>query len=335
MQSYRRVSLTGPGQIEIVDADHRAPGPGEVLLAPDAVGICGTDVELARGRMSYLETGFARYPVTPGHEWTALVTQVGEDVTGVTVGDRVVGECAQGCGHCDLCRAGLYHVCPDRVETGIARFDGAMGREMVFPARSLHVLPPGIDRRAAVLIEPLAVSYRGVRRLFREEPGATLVIGGGTIGVLSAMVARALGAPDVVVVEPSVDRSRWARDAGFETVEAPSGRWPNIVEASGSVHGMTGAFGTLGLAGRLLFLGLCGQKIPVDVDRLVLDDQLVLGSLSSPGVWPDAIALVAEGRVRPAGLISHEFALDEAAAAYAQVTAREPGTFKVMVNPQR
>lgn len=332
---YRRVELTGPGQLEIRDATLPDPGPGEVLLAPDAVGICGTDIELAAGHMAYLDSGFARYPITPGHEWTALVEAVGEGVEGVRVGDRVVGECAQGCGVCAFCRAGRYHVCPDRRETGIVRFDGAMGQRMLFPVRSLHVLTPDVDRRDAALIEPLAVSYRGVRRLFGDQPGATLVIGGGTIGVLSAMVARALGADDVVVVEPSEERSRWAREAGFETVTEASGRWPNVVEASGNAAAMKQAFDLLDLAGRLLFIGLCGELVEVNVDRMVLDDQLVLGSLSSPGVWPETIALVTSGRVRPGQLISHEFSLDEAPGAYARVRSRAPGTFKVVINPQR
>ncbi|OLT14667.1 hypothetical protein BJF78_17695 [Pseudonocardia sp. CNS-139] len=156
--------LTGPGALELRAVPRPEPGPGDLLVHPDAVGVCGTDLELFSGAMTYLASGFTAYPIVPGHEWTGVVAAVGAGVTGFAAGDRVVGECAIGCGVCPRCAAGSHHLCPDRTETGIARRAGGMAGHLVFPAASAHRLPAGADPADAALVEPLSVAYRAVRR---------------------------------------------------------------------------------------------------------------------------------------------------------------------------
>ena len=138
------------------------PGEGELLIAPSAVGICGTDVEIFEGSLAYFRMGIASYPIVPGHEWAGEVVDVGRGVTGFSPGDRVVGEVAIGCGVCVRCRAGRQHLCARRTETGIVHMDGAMASRLVFPAAFAHRVE--LPARAAGLVEPTSVALHAVRR---------------------------------------------------------------------------------------------------------------------------------------------------------------------------
>lgn len=333
---HREVVLVGPHDVRIAEVDSGEPGPGQLLIAPEAVGICGTDVELLEGTMGYLTIGQSEYPMTPGHEWSGTVLAVGAGVESFAPGDRVVGEAPIGCGACALCAAGEYHLCPDRVETGFIRQPGALTERFLYPARGAHRLPDGISMQDAALIEPTAVAYRGVQRLMAHGGERLLVIGGGTIGLLCALTAQALGLNDVMVVEPQPDRRRFAQELGLGAVQSATGTWPLVIEASGREPGMQAALSAAGVGGRVLLIGLCGRpSIPVDIDRIVLNDQTIIGNLSSPGVWPEVIELVGSGRLRPGRLVTHAFPLDQIEAAFAQMEARDPGTVKIHVHPQK
>ena len=108
-----------------------------------------------------------------------------------------------------------------------------------------------------------------------------------------------------------------------------------MIEASGREPGMQAALAATGAGGRLLLIGLCGRpSIQIDIDRIVLMDQTVIGSLSSPGVWAEVIDLVASGRLHPGRLVTHTFALADVAGAFAQMEAGDPGTVKVHILPQ-
>lgn len=337
-RTYRRVRLVGPGQAVVEPAPVTAPGPGRLLIAPAAVGLCGTDLELLDGTMAYLSTGQSAYPMTPGHEWAGTVVAVGPGVSGFAAGDRVVGEAPVGCGTCGLCRSGRYHLCPDRIETGFIRQDGALAELLDYPAAGAHRIPDPIGFADAALIEPTAVAFRGVQRLLDGarldgDGGRVLVVGGGTIGLLAAMAAAALGVPEVVVVEPDQGRRRFAASLDLPVAPEVVGSWPLVVEASGNAAGMRAALAAAGVDGRVLLVGLCGQPtVPVDLDRVVLSDQTVLGSLSSPGVWPQVIDLVATGALAPGRLVTRTFPLDQVGEAFAHLAERRPG--KVHVLPQ-
>jgi L-iditol 2-dehydrogenase len=329
---YRRAVLRGPGVLEVEDAVAPSPGPGDLLVAPDAVGICGTDLELLEGTMAYLTSGRAAYPIVPGHEWTGIVVGVGEDVGGFSEGDRVVGECTVSCGVCDRCqRPGAYHLCANRTETGIMRRDGALATRLAFPARAAHRIPEHVEARDAALIEPLAVSLRGVRRAGALAGRPLAIIGAGTIGLLSALLARAEGAGPIHLVEIDAERRALASSQGFAVSAGPDVPVGAVVEASGTPGGIGAAISMTADGGTLVLLGLTGQpEVPLDVDGIVVRDLSVIGSLGSPSMWPEAVDLVASGRVEPSVVVTHEFELDEAVRAYETSRA---GAGKVLITP--
>src|SRR5262249_8429256 len=147
----RRAVLRAPGELTVETARASRPGPRDLLVYPDAVGICGTDLELLSGNMADFATGFARYPIVPGHGWTGIVAEIGSEVEAFAVGDRVVGECSVGCGTCGQCANGAYHLCPQRTETGIAGRAGALTTALVFPSRAAHRVPPSVSAADAAL----------------------------------------------------------------------------------------------------------------------------------------------------------------------------------------
>ena len=218
------ITFHGNEKLELVERPDPSPGAGELLIAPTAVGICGTDREIFEGSLVYFREGWAKYPIVPGHEWVGEVVEVGAGVEGFAPGDQVTGETPLGCGRCARCRAGDYHLCALRTETGILNRDGAMASRMVFPARAAHHAG-GIPARAAALLEPASVALNGARR------GAVggrrvLVAGAGTIGLLAAQCAVAEGAASVVVFEPREDRLALAASLGFSSHPQDAMRTP-------------------------------------------------------------------------------------------------------------
>lgn len=330
----KQVLVTGPGVAQVREVAPPRPGPADLLVAPLRVGICATDLELIDGTLIYLRTGQLRLPIVPGHEWVGRVLSVGPDAgTDLEVGDLVVGECSIGCGHCGFCAAGAYHQCPDRRETGIIGLDGALQQEMVFPAGSAHRVPAGVDLADAALVEPTAVAFRAVQRLTPTPATAVLVVGGGTQGFLAAMILARQWQADVAVLDNRPDRTERLRLFG---VRAPGAgeTFGYVLEAAGAPGSLEAARARLSPGGRLVVVGLSGRPtVEVAVDELVVKDQTMVGSIGSPGVWPDVIALVASGAVRPSALVTHVLDITDLATAQTLLRRRDPAVGKVLVAP--
>lgn len=332
---HRQVVIAGPSDLRIEDQDPPLPGVGELLIYPDAVGICGTDVELLAGTMGYVTAGKAKYPIVPGHEWTGVVAAVGAGVAVFSIGDRVVGECSIGCGMCGACRAGSYHLCPYRTETGILNRMGGMASAFIFPAVSAHLVAPAVDRLDAALIEPLSVAYRGLHLLSTEPVGPVAIVGAGPIGLLCAMTARALGMGPVLIVDRVRSRSDFAASLGFDTAAVAPHAVGQVIDASGTPSGTTSAIRLASDGGRIVVLGLSGRPtMPVDLDDIVLRDLTLTGSNGSPNIWPEAVELVNGGLVRPSVIISHRFPLSDAPKAFAAAGEGSTEARKIVVNPQ-
>jgi threonine dehydrogenase-like Zn-dependent dehydrogenase len=215
----RALVFAGPGRAEVRDVPAPVPARGYVVVDVDRVGICGTDVELFTGEMSYLRTGESTYPLRPGHEWAGAVTAVGDDVADSWLGRRVTGDTMIGCGDCRRCRSGLHHVCRDRHELGIRDgLPGALAEQVAVPVGSLHRLPDTIDGQLGALVEPGGNALRAVRAVDLARGDRLLVVGTGTIGLLAAMLGRAQGA-DVHLLGREPDQLNLAAALGF------TGRW--------------------------------------------------------------------------------------------------------------
>jgi threonine dehydrogenase-like Zn-dependent dehydrogenase len=323
----RAFVITGPGRAEVRDIEPPEPGPGQVVVAVERAGVCGTDVEFYTGHMVYLRTGEARYPVRIGHEWCGRVIRAGDEDSAAWVGQRVTGDTMLGCGHCHRCRSGRQHLCADRFEIGIrGGWPGALAEQLLVPASALLPLPEGIGPTAGALVEPGGNALRVVRatqdrasqdRASQDWAGQRLlVIGPGTIGLLAALIARAQGA-DVHLLGQEERSLRFARSLGFGQVwvrdTLPAGLFDAIIDASTGVGMPSLATELVEPGGRIGYIGLSAEPSLIDTRTLVLKDVTASGVLSASGGLAETIALYADGAVDPEPIVAATVGLADVA----------------------
>lgn len=319
--------ITAPGEAGVHDVEAPAARAGEVVVDVQRAGICGTDIELFTGDMQYLADGFSTYPLRIGHEWMGTVTSIGEGVDRRWLGRRVTGDTMLGCGVCRRCVRGHQHVCEFRGELGIRDGrPGALAERVAVPASSLRSLPDSVDDALGALVEPGGNALRSVQAANVGPGDRVLVLGPGTIGLLSAMFARAAGA-EVHLMGRSERSVGFARTLGFDGVwsgdELPELPWDAIIDASNSPQLPALALDLVEPAGRVVYVGLAGSPSLIDTRALALKDVTSVGILSaSPGLT-GTIEAYAGGKVDPRPLIAATIELDALAPALAG--ERPPG----------
>lgn len=340
----RAYLVTAPNAFSLADLATPVPGPGEVLVAPAAVGICGSDLELRTGRRP---APYVRYPVVPGHEWAGHVVAVGPGVAGLEPGAPVVAEGVRSCGTCSRCAEGRNNLCSGPyAETGFTH-PGALAERLVVPAGLLHALPPGRPIAAAALIEPAACVATGLLEVGHPAPGSRIaVVGDGPLGLLAVALLRLSAARDLVLFGSRASRAEYARRLGAtETVlrreltgsdaAAMHGRFDLVVEATNAAAGAASALNLARRGGTVILLGISGGTAPA-----LRPDVISLGQLHVQGVfaasraaWQWLVSLYAAGLFDPAELITHRFGLDRVDEAFAVLADRHAGALKVVVEP--
>jgi threonine dehydrogenase-like Zn-dependent dehydrogenase len=339
----RGLLLTQPGEYAVRELAEPVAGPGEVLVAPAAVGICGSDIELLRGQRP---AAYVRYPVVPGHEWVGTVVSCGPGETFLAAGTPVVAEGVRSCGECQRCAEGRTNLCTGPyAETGFTHA-GALAQLVVVPTRQVHVLPLGRLSATAVLIEPAACVATGLMEVGAPLAGARVaVVGDGPLGLLAVALLRLSGPADLLLLGTHPERADRVRALGASDVimrDAPAPALPHlrglfdlVVEATNSPEGASTALALSRRAGTVILLGISGAGRPaIDPDTITLGHLRVQGVFSaSRAAWHWLVDLYAGGQFDPGELITHTFALDEVDEAFAVLGDRSAGALKVVVQP--
>ncbi|OTB19884.1 hypothetical protein K445DRAFT_72560 [Daldinia sp. EC12] len=211
--------LHGPRDLRLEVRSIEAPGLGELQIAIKSTGICGSDVsyykKFANGDLC------ACAPLSLGHESSGTVVAIGPQVNGFRVGDRVALEVGVPCGQCGICRKGRYNLCKKMrfrsSAKSVPHFQGTLQERINHPAIWCHKLPDQVSFEAAALLEPLSVAIHAVNRA-TPAPGSTaLVIGAGTVGLLTAAMARQSGCTSVTITDVDAGRVDYALKKGFAT----------------------------------------------------------------------------------------------------------------------
>jgi 2-desacetyl-2-hydroxyethyl bacteriochlorophyllide A dehydrogenase len=336
----RAFVITGPRHADVREVARPVPGPGEVVVDVERVGVCGTDVEFWTGEMAYLHSGQAAYPIRIGHEWAGVVASVGAGVDAAWAGRRVTGDTMLGCGTCARCTSGRQHLCADRREIGIRLgWPGALAEQLLVPMSALQPLPESLDPTLGALVEPGANALRAVRGADPGRGSRLLVLGAGTIGLLVAQLATAAGA-EVHLVGRSQRSLAFARSIGCThawTREAlPALRYDAVVDASNAPDLPALALDLVEPGGRIVFIGLSGVPSLVDTREIALKDVTAVGVLSGSGGLAGAIERYASGEVDPRPLVAATVGLGEVAAVLDG--ERQPGwgdAPKIHVDPRR
>ena len=313
----------GPGHIELVDENEPRVGSGQVRIAVEAAGICGTDLHIAHDSFPYTP------PLTLGHEFSGIIESVGNDVEGLAIGDRVISEpTATFCRQCPACHRGQTNLCPKRQAYGIHR-DGGFAPLVVVRQGAVHRIPPNVDFNSAAMTEPLAVCVHALIERTGLYPGQLVLINGpGPIGLLSALVAKAYGAT-VVVVGTANDASRLtvATEIGVDkvvqierddlineikTLAEDEGGADLTVEAAGAAASVEMACQCTRKGGTIVQLGLFEGQIKVDYSQISIRELTIVGCFAHCwNSFEHALKLMDRKIVNVAPLISDVLPLNE------------------------
>jgi L-iditol 2-dehydrogenase len=328
--------LHGVGDLRVEEHPMPVPGPNEVVVEIRSVGICGSDVHYyEHGRIGDFVVSS---PMVLGHESSGVVVDRAPGVTVPRIGQRVAVEPGVPCGHCEQCRRGNYNLCPNVVFFATPPVDGALARYVAVHEAFAHPVPDSMSDDAAALIEPLSVGLWANRRAGTGIGSRVLVTGAGPIGVLCALTARAAGAAWIGLADVHPARLEAARKFDVdEVIDARSGvdyaefKPDVLLECTGAPPVVTAGIKALQPLGRAVLVGMGPspeQSLPVSV--IQNRELTVTGTFRYAHTYPDAIALVAAGRINLDALVGARLPLAESEAAL-KMGHTDPSVLKTVV----
>ncbi|TFG33926.1 hypothetical protein EU527_05960 [Candidatus Thorarchaeota archaeon] len=316
----------GPGNLELKEIKDPKPKRDEVLIEVAAAGICGTDIHIKHDQAFYTP------PVVLGHEYSGKVVEVGSDITEVAIGDAVVSPATAYCGKCYQCKTGHMNRCTSEKKRilGTSRANGAFAKYLTVPEYILHRVPTSVSMEEAALAEPTACVVHSVIDKSPILPGDVVVVQGpGTMGLLAAQIAKAMGAGKVIVTGVSADQWRFdiAKKIGIDitldvqmdpspikTIMAETnGRGADVViEASGACIACNQALEFVKVAGHVTLLGIRGRPLDIDLDAMAIKELTMSGTWGTlPSSWVTTLRLMESKKIDVAPLITHRIPLSK------------------------
>ncbi len=343
--------LYGERDIHPGEAPDPCIGPDEVLVSSGFAGICGTDLHIYRGEFRER----VKYPAIQGHEFGGRILELGRNVKGLGIGDRVVVDPIISCHACPACLTGHINACRTLKLLGVD-LDGGFGQAVAVPASHIIALPDSIPMEHAPMVELYGIAHHILQR-GQVQPGETVaILGAGKVGLsLLDVLCHSAGAVMTIATDLHDFRLGLARKLGADhtinvTREDPIERVMEItrgigvdcvIEAIGHFHEMPGqsapleqAVRMIRSAGRIVTVGLGEQMSSVHFKTLVLKEALMIASRVTLGEFPRAIRLMAKGLLHPELLVTHQMTMREVAAAFAKVDQEEPETLKIVLDIQ-
>jgi threonine dehydrogenase-like Zn-dependent dehydrogenase len=328
--------LSEPREVSLREWPEPSVRANEVLIAPVLVGVCGTDLELIDGT---IDPAYVRYPLILGHEWVGRLALDTPELG--PAGTIVVVEGVVPCLACDQCARGETNRCATYDEIGFTR-PGALAELISVPLSLVHVLGPDVALDDAVLVEPMAVVWRALRRVPLRKGLSVAVIGDGTIALLAAHLICAYEPSRTTMIGRRPEQRDLALQAGAHDfgVETPTAQFDLVIEASGSINGVASALGLVARGGMVILLGLPAHGTHIDVapDELVNNDIIIQGSFSyTSEAFGDVVGRLNAHELAPSFLITHRFKLEESREAVVALRAgtkgQPRGKVVIAVNP--
>jgi L-iditol 2-dehydrogenase len=341
------------GDLRVAEVPVPEIGPGEVLVKVDSVAICGSDPGIIAKGWQDFELPLGTF--IPGHEFTGVVAAAARDVIRLKVGDRVAVEPHKGCGRCENCLRGLYTTCLNygNVEMGHRHLgfisNGGYADYAACHDAMLHKLPDSISFEEGAVLTMVGTSMYAYERIGWVRPGETVVVTGpGPMGLISARLAKILGAGRVIMTGTREERLAVGRQMGVDItlnvhevdvyekiMELTGGVGADmIVECTGQPGPAAEAFDIARKNGRISYNGVYHEPVTLPLDKIVQWNLLITGP-KAEGMWAleRAIPLMADGRLDVKPIITHRFSLDDINEAFDTFTGRIGGAIKVIVNP--
>lgn len=335
----RALQWGGPDRMTVGDVAEPAVGPGEAVVTVHSVGICGSDVTAYRGRMGIARPGDVR-----GHEFSGVVSAVGNAGDDDWIGRRVTVNSQVSCGGCPACRRGQDNLCPDLQIIGVHRA-GALAERVVVPVRNLAAVDDSVTPEMAAIAEPLAQACHDVRLSLRGDPRSALVIGAGSIGTLVVQAACLLGLADVVVVDPDADRRATAvatgaagaveslEDAAEHAALRPERGFDVVFDVVGTQQTREAAIGLVRRGGQVVMVGLHSDVTDLPWFSVIRREVSIVGAnCFDRGDFDQAVAWLHEGRIH-APETTAQVSLEDGPQTFADLAAGRVRVAKTFVRP--
>ena len=343
----RAVTFQAPGEVRIEERPDPEPlADDDAVIRVEASGICGSDLHIYHGRVE-IEPGFVI-----GHEYVGTVLAAGDGVTGVAVGDRVLGTYGTACGECFFCRREEFHKCDSGRVFGhgatLGSLQGAQAEQLLVPSANLTLrrVPEGISDDVALFAgDVMGTGYHAIAETGVEPGGSVAVVGLGPVGLCAVQVAKAAGAETVIAIDTVAERLEMARAFGATpahlTEEDPRGAVKQATEGRG-VDAAVDAVGhpdALALAcrvarkaGTVSATGVYAEPIELHMGIVWIKAlTLKTGHANVIKHLDPVLSALADGSLDPAPLVTHRMSLDDASEAYEIYDRRE--ALKIVLSP--
>jgi 2-desacetyl-2-hydroxyethyl bacteriochlorophyllide A dehydrogenase len=343
----RAVTFQAPGEVRVTDVpEPELSASTEAIVQIEATGVCGSDLHIYHGRVQ-IEPGF-----TIGHEYVGTVLEVGEDVRGVAVGDRVLGCFQSACGHCWFCRAGLFHKCDSSRTFGhgaaLGALQGTQAERALVPSADLVLrrVPDGMSDDVALFAgDVMGTGFHAVLDSGLRPGDVAAVLGLGPVGLCAVQAARAAGAAHVIAVDSVPERLAVAESFGAQAVhladgdpraaarDATAGRGVDVcIDAVGHPQALDLALRLTRKCGTVQAVGVYAERAEVHMGLLWIKSlRVCAGHANVIGHVDRVLALMAAGVLDPGPLVTHHMALADAVEAYALYDRRE--ALKIVLEP--
>jgi threonine dehydrogenase-like Zn-dependent dehydrogenase len=309
------------GQKMVYDQNYPDPKTGEAVVRVNLAGICGTDLEIMQGYMSY--DGIL------GHEFVGTVEKADNPKL---IGKRVVGEINAGCGTCDSCEKGMARHCPNRTVLGILKRDGAFAEFLSLPEKNLHVIPDNITDEQAVFIEPLAAAFEIKEQVSLQPQWSVAVVGDGRLAQLIIQVLK-LSCPNITCFGRHKSKLASLINIGIKIkigIEKPDEQsFDLVVEATGSNSGFADTMKLIKPRGTVILKSTIASRENLDLTPTVVNEITLIGSRC--GLFKPAIDALATGMVSVDSMIDSTYPLEKFSEAIEH--AKKPDTLKVFLKP--
>jgi 2-desacetyl-2-hydroxyethyl bacteriochlorophyllide A dehydrogenase len=320
----KQVVLTGPGVLCGRDVQRPSPSEGEALFAVQRIGVCGSDFHAFAGRHpAYV------YPRVLGHEVSGIVLGAPRNESGIQAGDRCAVDPYVNCGRCNACRTGRSNCCENLKVLGVHR-DGGMQDVISVPIRLLHSSSK-LTLDQLVLVEMLGIGAHAVARAGLTRRETAIIVGAGPIGLSTALFARLVCA-DVTVIENNDDRIEFAKRVGLKTMLPSDHAVADVVfDATGSAAVMAKSLNRVVAGGKLVFVGLTSDPIPLDDALFHKREVTLFASRNSVGQFPRVIKMLEQGTIQVDEWITEHLALSDLPGEFPKLINR-PRLFKAIVD---
>ena len=325
----RAAYMTGLNKLEMREIEVPVPKEKQVLVKLEYVGICGSDVH-------YLEHGkigdfIVNGDFILGHECAGTIVAIGSKVEKLKVGDKVALEPGITCGQCEFCKTGRYNLCPDVEFLATPPYHGCFMNYIAFPETMAFKLPDRISTKEGALVEPLAVGMHAAKQGNVKLGDSVVILGSGTIGLVTLLACKAFGATDITVVDVIPKRLEYAKKLGATTVInatevdvlAEIEKLTNkqgvdiVIETAGSAKTIAQTPYLIKNGGCIVLVGMAPQDIiEFNFAKIMAKEAEIKSVFRYRNIYPQAIKAIEKGIIDISGIITHEFSFDEVAKAF-------------------